>query len=54
LRSTDISADIWVLPIYRYRPQWEFTKCCYIPHASRKLAQESTMKQVKTVILQQR
>jgi len=30
------------------------TKRCYIPHASRKLAQENTTKQVKTVILQQR
>jgi len=27
------------------------TKRCYINHASRRLAQESTMKQVKTVIL---
>jgi len=29
-------------------------KRCYIPHASRQLAQESTTKQVKTVMLQQR
>jgi len=29
-------------------------KCCYIPHASRQLAQEGTAKQVKTVIFQQR
>jgi len=29
------------------------TKRCYIPHASRQLAQESTTNQVKTVILQQ-
>jgi len=37
-----------------YRPQCELTKRCYIPHASRQLAQESTTKQVETVILQQR
>jgi len=30
------------------------TKRCYIPHASKQLAQESTINQVKTVILQQR
>ena len=36
-----------------YQPQHELTKHCYIPHASRQLAQESTTKQVKTVILQQ-
>jgi len=30
------------------------TKRCYIPHASRQLAQESTTMQVETVILQQR
>ena len=36
-----------------YRPQQELTKRCCIPHASRQLAQESTTKQVKTVILQQ-
>ena len=29
------------------------TKRCYIPHASRQLTQESTTKEVKTVILQQ-
>jgi len=38
-------ADIWVLPIYRYRPNWlilsasvVLTKRCYIPHACRQLA----------------
>jgi len=29
------------------------TKHCYIPHACRQLAQESTTNQVNTVILQQ-
>jgi len=37
-----------------YRPQYELTKRCYILRAFRQLAQESTTKQVKTVILQQR
>jgi len=37
-----------------YRPQQVLTKRCYIPHASRQLAQESTTKQVETVVLQQR
>jgi len=49
----------FVLPIYRHRPKRPMasevlTKCCYIPYASRQLAQESTTNQVKTVILQQR
>jgi len=35
-----------------YWPLWVLTKRCYIPHVSRQFAQESTMKQVKTVILQ--
>ena len=35
-----------------YRPQ-VLPKHCYIPHASRQLAQENTAKQVKTVILKQ-
>jgi len=30
------------------------TKRCYIPHPCRQLAQESTTKQVMTVVLQQR
>jgi len=30
------------------------TKRCYIPHACRQLAQESTMNQVKTDTLQER
>jgi len=37
-----------------YQPKYELTKRCYIPHASRQLAQETTTKQVETVILQQR
>jgi len=37
-----------------YQPQQELIKRCYIPHASRQLAQGSTAKQVETVILQQR
>ena len=62
-RSTDILAQ----PIYRsifgfhryigigqyYRPPYVLTKRCYIPHTSRQLVQESTTKQVKTIILQQ-
>ena len=35
-----------------YRIQQVLTKRGYIPHASRHLAQKSTMNQVKTVIMQ--
>jgi len=29
----------WYRPFGRfYQPQWVLTKCCYIPHTSRKLA----------------
>jgi len=31
-------------------PQEVLTKCCYIPHASRQLAQESTTKQVNSYL----
>jgi len=49
----DIWADIWVLPIYRYRPKQSIIdKTLLYSYASRQLAQESTRKQVKTVILQ--
>ena len=41
-KTADISVSIGV------------DKTLYIPHASRQLAQESTTKQVETVILQQR
>jgi len=48
----DISADIWALPIYRYRPKRPILsasigvdKRCYIPHASRQLARVSILQQ---------
>jgi len=37
-----------------YWPEQVFTNRCYIPYACRQLAQESTMDQVKTAILQER
>jgi len=58
-----LEIDRYIRPIFgfhRYigigqnRPQQVLTKRCYILNASRQLVQESTINQIKTVILQQR
>jgi len=49
LGFTDILVSAKTIGLNR---SWQ--KRCYISHTSRRLAQESTTKQVKTVILQQR
>ena len=52
LGFTDISVSAKTVDIIGLNR--ESTERCYIPHASRQLAQESTTKQVETVTLQQR
>jgi len=45
--------DIWPFLVdFTNWPQKVLAKRCYISHTSKQLAQESTTKQVKTVILQ--